>query len=80
MFEDYRWLRLSCSGCNVQLRVGIEQAGKKVSCPSCSAVRDIPNLAELNALLMHEQKASGSEIDHMLLGQTSGPETQHATG
>ena len=78
MVSDYRWLRLSCSGCDVQLRVGIEDVGKKVSCPTCNAVRDIPTEQQLEILLNHVGTLGDQVLGDDLPQEIDNAEMAHA--
>ena len=47
---EIMFLRLNCSGCDVQLRIQLEHAGKKVSCPSCESLTTSPTVEQLERL------------------------------
>ena len=44
------FLRLDCSGCDVQLRIRLENAGRKVRCPSCESLTSSPTVDQLEHL------------------------------
>ena len=47
---EIMFLRLDCSGCDVQLRIRLENAGKKVSCPSCESLTSSPSAEQIDRL------------------------------
>ena len=47
---DITFLRLDCSGCDVQLRIRIASAGCDVECPACEALTKSPTLEQVNRL------------------------------
>ena len=47
---DITFLRLDCSGCDVQLRIRIGNAGCDVECPACEALTKSPTLEQVNRL------------------------------
>ena len=72
MISGYKWLRLSCAGCDAQLRVDVAHAGKQVSCPSCNAVRDIPSEDQLTRLLAHRETTAAMDLDNILPAADAG--------
>jgi ribosomal protein S27E len=58
---DFRFIRVQCQGCDVQLRIDYEHAGKQVKCPACENVRGIPSTGEILEMLEYTAQTAGAK-------------------
>ena len=49
--STFRFIRIQCRSCHVQLRVEYAHVGKRVRCPACAAIRRIPREDEVQDML-----------------------------
>ena len=63
--STFRFIRIQCQSCDVQLRVEYEHVGKRVRCPACEAIRQIPREDEVQEMLefMASQRSGALPAD-----------------